>query len=69
MENITVLYGQSNFDICLQVYGSLDRMIKLCKDNSVSDINLISKKTYAYDEALVVDKNITGYQYATNPNP
>lgn len=59
--------GQSIYDLCLQVYGTLDLLVRFCKDNDVTDINAVpNKKEYQYETTLVKyegNKNIytTGY--------
>lgn len=46
--------GQSIYDLCLQVYGTLDLLIKFCMDNGVTDLSDIPKQVqYAYDKNLV----------------
>jgi len=55
---------QTNFDICLQYYGSIDLIIKLCSDNNITDLD-VPISSYYIDETLVQNKNVTGYEYAT----
>lgn len=66
MNSVLPVFGQSNYDICLQVYGSLDNLVKLCIDNNITDINTVQNKKYIYDENSVLNKNYTGYQYGTD---
>ena len=38
--------GQSVYDLCLQVYGTLDYLVKFCVDNGITDMSAaLSKKT------------------------
>lgn len=51
---VTHQVGQSIYDLCLQVYGTLDRLIKFCTDNNVTDLdNIPQQKPYQYDTTLV----------------
>lgn len=67
------VWGQSIYDICLQVYGSLDLLYKLIQDSGVDSVNdsPFSGQQYVYDDALATDqalinKNIlSGIIYAT----
>lgn len=66
IEFVTYREGQSIYDLCLQVYGTLDQLVKFCQDNDVTDINAAPNKSeYQYDTSLVKydgNKNI----YTTN---
>lgn len=41
MKTYTSTTGQSLYDICLMVYGTLDNFIKFCNDNNQTDMNAI----------------------------
>lgn len=62
--------GQSVYDLCLQVYGSLDLVVKFCQDNNVTTMEDIPQQVeYAYDTALVKyegNKNIYTTNYSDN---
>lgn len=46
--------GQSIYDLCLQVYGTLDLLVKFCNDNGVTNTALIPPQVdYVYDTTLV----------------
>lgn len=61
--------GQSIYDLCLQVYGTLDLLVKFCNDNGVTNTALIPPQVdYVYDTTLVKiegNKNI----YVTGSTP
>lgn len=63
MATVLPVSGQSNYDLCLKAYGSLDRIVYFCRENSISDINIVEKKIYKYEESRISNKNITGYDY------
>ena len=62
--------GQSVYDLCLQVYGSLDLVVKFCQDNNVTTMEDIPQQVeYAYDTTLVKyegNKNIYATNYSDN---
>lgn len=66
--------GQSIMDICINCYGTLDRLYKLLVDSGVDNINVTpySGQPFTYDDSLVVDVNVyqsttlSGKRYATN---
>jgi hypothetical protein len=74
LKNYNAVYGQSIFDICLNTYGTLDRVIKQLVDSGagqgVDDIPA-SGQVYVYDDSLVVDQLVnqayllSGIRYAT----
>lgn len=65
MATVLPFKGQSNYDICLKSYGSLDKIVQLCRENNISDINIVEKKVYNYNEKQIVDKSIVGYDYVS----
>lgn len=67
IKSVQAVDGQSIYDVCLQVYGSLDKLIKLCTDNNITNIDIIPNgKVFYYDTDLITNTNATGKQYATN---
>lgn len=51
---VTYRENQSVYDLCLQVYGTLDLLVKFCTDNDITDMSAaLTKKTYTYDTSLV----------------
>lgn len=46
--------GQSLYDVCLCVYGSLNYMLKLIKDNNIANIDHkpVSGDVFVYDETI-----------------
>lgn len=70
----SAVYGQSNFDICLNAYGSLDNLYKLLQDSGVDNVNSMpaSNQQFIYDDSLVenqaINQNFTlkGIKYATD---
>lgn len=51
-----VQQGQSIYDICVQVYGSLDYLLKLMQDNGVNNIDIdfdsLVGKLFNYDPTI-----------------
>lgn len=65
--SVQSVLGQSIYDVCLQVYGSLDRLIKLCTDNAITNLDSFPvSKIFFYDTDLITNSNATGTQYATD---
>jgi hypothetical protein len=50
--------GQSIWDICLNTYGSFDRMVKLLQDNNLDNVNIVpsSRQPFSWDEKLSTDQ-------------
>ena len=73
-KSYNAVYGQSNYDICLNVYGSLDNLMKLLQDSQVDNVNNnpASNQQFLYDDSLVADQGINqsfslkGIRYATD---
>lgn len=69
MGTFTAKNRQSVADLCLQLYGKLDLMFKLCQDNLIDNICVdnLSQRRIVIDDSLINDKLIviTNY-YATN---
>ena len=60
------LNGQSNMDICLQGYGTLDDYIKLLNDNGIL-LSTTLKSNYNFDPTLSnINTNNIGFPYCTN---
>lgn len=55
------------YDLVLMSYGTLDRIVKLCDDNGIDDVNFIpgTGVTLVYDGTLVVNQQITGLNLTT----
>lgn len=74
LKNYSAVNGQSIFDVCLNTYGTLDRLIKQLVDSGgtqgVNDVP-VSGQVYVYDDDLVADQSVnqayllTGVRYAT----
>lgn len=64
---IKSLSGQSMYDLCLMAYGTLGLLVKFCNDNGIENVNTIpgTGVTLIYDDALVVNQQITGIVLAT----
>jgi hypothetical protein len=59
--------GQSIYDLCNQAYGTLDLLVKFCRDNNVSDLSAIPQGAdYKYDTDLVQMTGVN-YPYASEP--
>ena len=59
--------GQSIYDLCNQAYGTLDLLIKFCRDNNVTDLSNIQEGAmYSYDSTLVRTTGLE-YPYASAP--
>lgn len=57
--------GQSVYDLCNQAYGTLDYLIKFCKDNNITNLaELREGEFYSFDTDLVLTQGQT-YAYAT----
>lgn len=68
MSELTPLSGQSNYDLTLQSYGTMDYFVKLISDNSTQ--SSIAKTTkYIFNPLLKnINSNIIGTKYATDYN-
>lgn len=66
--------GQSNFDVCLNTYGSLDNLYKMLQDSGVDNVAVkpASGQPFLFDDGLLAEQNITqsfllnGVRYATS---
>lgn len=58
--------GQSIYDICLQTYGTLDLLIKLCIDNDISGVEdeFTIGKIFTFDSSLIF--NLATYKKNNN---
>lgn len=66
IKTVRSVSGQSIYDICLQVYGGLDLLVKLCTDNGITNADNFPPGTvFSYDDALVINPANTGRQYVT----
>jgi hypothetical protein len=59
--------GQSMYDLCLMAYRTLDKIVKFCTDNGVSDINYVPPlpQSFVYDTNLTTDQKTGNFVYAT----
>lgn len=57
------LNNQTNVNLSLQGYGSINRLVKLCKDNGITNINNELKSEYSIEERSIDNKKNTGYLY------
>lgn len=60
--------GQTTYDVCLQVYGSLDNLVKLLIDSGVDNINAKpkSQQKFTYDDTLVTDQVVSNQFLLSN---
>lgn len=60
--------GQSVYDVCMIVYGSLDYLVKLCSDSGLTDADLndLSGVTFIYDTTLVANQAVQSFLSADN---
>lgn len=58
-------YKQSNRDLSLQAFGTLDKLVKLCKVNTVLSLNTPNTTDYIYSDNDIVNSNFINYPYAT----
>jgi len=59
-------YGQSNFDLTLEIYGNMDYFMKLLQDNSIVVSSSTLQSKYISDSTLKnINSNLTGITYAT----
>jgi hypothetical protein len=74
LKNYSAVSGQSMFDVCLNTYGTLDRIIKQLVDSGgTQGVNAVpaSGQAFIYDDDLVDDQAVnqayllTGVRYAT----
>lgn len=73
-KSYSALDGQSIFDVCLQVYGSLDFLFKLIQDSGIDSVNSVisSQQQFIYDDTLVFNQGVSnqfllsGIFYATD---
>jgi hypothetical protein len=68
MKQLVPFTQQSNYDLALEGYGTLDFFIKLLSDNLVN-ISSALNKTYQIDSEIKgINTNNTGLSYATKNN-
>jgi len=58
--------GQSNYDLCLQLYGSLDFFVKLLNDNQIKSSTTLLNSYFFDSGAKNINSKFIGYPYATN---
>lgn len=57
MTNYKSIQGQSIYDVCMQTYGTLDRLIKLLTDNNIvgTEAPIPIGQLFTFDETLIFD--------------
>lgn len=65
MPSVIKIYGQNNYNLSLKIYGSLDKIVTLCKENGITDIGNETNETYEFEEKNIVNRKNTGYNYIT----
>jgi hypothetical protein len=65
---ISTVSGQTGYDVVFMVYGNLDNIVALYRENDITDMNYIpdSPIVITYNDEL---KKISGYTYATQGIP
>lgn len=60
MKTFAAVDGQSLLDVCLNVYATLDYLVKLMKDNGVDNVNadVLSGQQFLYDDTISADQSI-----------
>lgn len=60
MKTFAAVNGQSLLDVCLNVYMSLDYLVKLARDNDIDNLNadVISGQVFLYDDTVSADSAI-----------
>ncbi len=62
MKTITVLANQTLFDIALQVYGDIDGVFDLCRDNDIQFFEPVEAgQAIVIREENIINKNIVKY--------
>lgn len=61
MKIFNAVDGQSLLDVCLNVYLSLDYLVKLMQDNGVDNVNaaVVSGQVFLYDDTITADQTAT----------
>lgn len=68
MLQFKAISGSTLYNVCMNTYGSYDYIVKLMKDNKISNINQypIAGQIFLYDETLVFNKLALGnVKYST----
>ncbi len=60
--NIQAFNGQSNYDICMEISGSLDGFINLLNSNQLNS----NQVKGSYNQQSILNSNLIGITYATN---
>lgn len=60
MKTFAAVDGQSLLDVCLNVYATLDYLVKLMIDNHVDNVNadVVSGQLFLYDDTISADQSI-----------
>lgn len=54
---------QNNFDLVLQGYGSIDKIVEMCRENNVYSIDSTNDLPYYFHEEKIVNPDNIGYAY------
>lgn len=65
MTLITPFFGQSNYDLALQIQGSLDNFIAFLNKNGVSNVSSSANNYQEEFEDNIINPDVIGYRYAT----
>lgn len=67
LQEIKTSSGQTMYDLALMTYGTLDRIVKLCDDNGIDNVNYAptTNQTLFFDDELVVNQQISGVVMST----
>lgn len=60
MKTFAAVNGQSLLDVCLNVYSSLDYLVKLAKDNNIDNLNanIVSGQEFEWDDTVSADSAV-----------
>jgi hypothetical protein len=60
IQSYTGRYGQTIYDVCLQLYGDLGYLFKLMTDNEISSLNIgtVAGIQFIFDSSLISDRSI-----------
>jgi hypothetical protein len=67
IKTVQSVYNQSMYDLSAQVYNGLNNIVKLCTENSISDVNYVNTTPlpYKYDTAYKENQQNTINTYET----
>jgi hypothetical protein len=69
MKTFIAISNSTIYDVCLNTYGTLDRLVKLMVDNDHPgvDTNPVNGQEFVYDEKLAVNNGNTNLSTQYNP--